>query len=102
MHGNIVLSVGSFHHSDNDPEIKDIIIHNKTVLDYLHKTKIAMSDMILIIDNEGYIGESTRNEIRYARLLNKPIYSYTKAIKRNSNLRYIDNDELFTEVIEPD
>lgn len=95
MHGNIVLSVGSFRHSDRDKEIADIIMSNKTTLDYLHKTKISMSDLVIIIDIDGYIGDSTKSEIEFARTLNKPIYSYTKMMKRNTNLRYFGDEELF-------
>jgi hypothetical protein len=95
MHGNIVLTVGSFHHSDNDPEIRDIIMKNKTTLDYLHKTKISMSNAVMIIDVNNYIGDSTREELEYARLLRLPIYSYTKAMEHNTNLRYLGISELY-------
>lgn len=73
----IVLSVGSFLHSDNDPEIKDFIIEHKEQLDHLHKKKIDMSDAIMVIDVNGYIGDSTRSEIAHALEKGKTIYSYT-------------------------
>jgi len=46
---------------------------NKELLDELHFRKIDMSDEIYVINYEGYIGESTRNEINYALSKNKPV-----------------------------
>jgi len=39
---------------------------NKDILDELHFRKIDLSDEIYVINCEGYIGESTSNEIAYA------------------------------------
>ncbi len=39
----------------------------------LHYKKIDMSDAIYVVNVGGYIGESTQNEIEYARSLNKEI-----------------------------
>ena len=39
----------------------------KNVLDYVHKRKIDASDAILVLNVFAYIGESTLNEIEYAR-----------------------------------
>lgn len=46
---------------------------NKKLLDELHFRKIDLSDEIYVINYEGYIGESTRNEINYAKSKNIPI-----------------------------
>lgn len=45
----------------------------KHILDELHKRKIDLADEVIIICPGGYIGESTRNEINYALIKNKPI-----------------------------
>ncbi|MGW7261143.1 hypothetical protein [Streptomyces sp. NPDC054834] len=45
----------------------------KCMLDTLHLRKIDMADDVLIVNPGGYIGESTRREIDYARSLGKPI-----------------------------
>ena len=48
--------------------------YNKEELDNLsnaHRKKIELSDEILVVDVNGYIGESTKNEIDYACKLNK-------------------------------
>lgn len=43
------------------------------VLNELHYRKIDISDAIYIVNVNGYIGESTRKEIEYARSLNKEV-----------------------------
>ena len=36
------------------------------MLDDIHKRKIDMADAIYVINKNGYIGESTKSEIKYA------------------------------------
>ena len=43
----------------------------------MHQDKIGMSDAILVVNVNGYLGESTRDEIEYAKLLGKEILYYT-------------------------
>ncbi|MFD5430422.1 hypothetical protein [Streptomyces sp. NPDC127084] len=45
----------------------------KQVLDDLHLRNIDLADYVLVVNPGGYIGESTRREIDYARSLGKPI-----------------------------
>jgi len=45
----------------------------KEALDDLHFRKIDMSDEVFVINKDGYIGESTRNEIEYAKNKGKKI-----------------------------
>ena len=75
LEGWIVLSVGTNTKSDaqltrenyfNDPSIK-------IRLDELHKRKIDLSDEVFVLNVGGYIGESTRSEIDYAKAIGKPI-----------------------------
>ena len=63
MAGKIVLSVGGFGHVD-DIEISE---SERKMLGLLHKHKIDMSDEILVLNVGGFIGESTKDEIEYAR-----------------------------------
>ena len=51
------------------------------MLDKIHKEKIKISDAILVINVNGYIGNSTNSEIEYAKSLNKEILYYTDLIK---------------------
>ncbi|WP_279328959.1 hypothetical protein [Streptomyces sp. OS603R] len=43
----------------------------KARLDELHRAKIRLADEVLVVG--GYIGDSTRAEIAYARSLGKPV-----------------------------
>ena len=68
--GNIVIRVGLFGHS-GDQEVWTE--GTKEMLDDMHKRKIDMADSIYVINVGGYIGESTRSEIEYARQNGKGI-----------------------------
>ncbi len=48
-----------------------------------HFKKIEISDAILVINKNNYIGKSTNLEIEYARKLEKEIIYYTDLIKEN-------------------
>ena len=45
----------------------------KAVLDALHLRKIDLADRVLVVNPGGYVGESTRREIDYARAAGKPV-----------------------------
>ena len=64
LEGNIVISVGLFGHSGDD---EVWTLGTKEMLDDMHKRKIDMADEIFVINVGGYIGESTRSEIEYAK-----------------------------------
>ena len=70
LKGYIVISVGLFGHSgDKEAWVEGI----KEMLGDMHKRKIDMADEILVINVGGYIGESTKNAIEYAKRLKKKI-----------------------------
>jgi hypothetical protein len=46
----------------------------KETLDLAHLAKIEESDAILVLNKDGYIGESTHREIKWAGLRHKRIY----------------------------
>ena len=68
--GNIVISVGLFGHSGDDEVWTP---GTKEMLDDMHKRKIDMADGIYVINVGGYIGQSTRSEIEYARSQGKTV-----------------------------
>ncbi len=68
LNGYIVLSVGFFGHIDGMP-----IEEEKQRVDELHLRKIDLADEVLILNVDGYIGESTRRELDYARTQGKPV-----------------------------
>ena len=70
LEGNIVISVGLFGHAGDDEVWKP---GTKEMLDDMHKRKIDMADEIYVINVGGYIGESTRSEIDYARRTGKTV-----------------------------
>ena len=77
LEGNIVISVGLFGHS-GDHEVwgnmdEGTLTATKEMLDDMHKRKIDMADEIFVINVGGYIGESTRSEIEYAKTTGKAI-----------------------------
>ena len=47
----------------------------------MHIEKIKMSDAILVVDVNGYIGSSTKNEIEFAKSLGKEIIYYSEIEK---------------------
>ena len=49
----------------------------KELLKKEHFKRIEMSDAILVLNIDNYIGESTKLEIDYAKKLNKEILYYT-------------------------
>ena len=48
-----------------------------------HFKRIELSDAILVINKNNYIGDSTKLEIEYAQKLGKEIMYYTDLIKEN-------------------
>ena len=77
LKGNIVISVGLFGHS-GDSEVwenmdEGTLTKTKEMLDDMQKRKIDMADEIFVINVGGYIGDSTKSEIEYAKLTNKKV-----------------------------
>ena len=59
------MSVGVMIHAGDEPIREDG--PEKRMLDDLHLRKIDLADEILVLNVGGYIGESTRREIEYAK-----------------------------------
>lgn len=55
----------------------DYTLEEALMIDKMHKEKIKLSDAILVVNVNGYIGSSTKSEIEYAKNLNKEIMYYT-------------------------
>lgn len=68
--GNIVLCPVFF--DDFQPDAG-----TKEMLDQLHRQRIDMADEVMIINMDGYIGQSTRSEIDYAIRTGKPVHYLT-------------------------
>lgn len=72
--GNIILSPDVYAHAEQLLLSREQI----TLLKRLHRKKIDMCNEILVINPGGYIGESTCDEIKYARHVGKIVRFYEK------------------------
>jgi hypothetical protein len=75
LEGKIVLSIGIAAPDSMvlaNPE-SEAGKRQKAMLDDLHKAKIDLSDEILVLNVGGYIGNSTRGEVRHAIKTGKPV-----------------------------
>ena len=70
LEGNCVLSIT---YPTKDKE--DYTEEELEILGKLHKQKIIMSDAIYVVNINGYLGESTKSEISYARSIGKEVLS---------------------------
>ena len=70
LEGNIVISVGAFGHCGDNEVWTD---GKKAMLDSMHLAKIDLADEIFVINVDNYIGDSTRNEIEYAKSKGKRV-----------------------------
>lgn len=70
LEGNIVISVGAFGHCGDNEVWTD---GTKAKLDRMHLAKIDLADEIFVINVDNYIGDSTRNEIEYAKSKGKRV-----------------------------
>lgn len=74
--GKIVLTIGCDMRSDAEifqTMSQEELLATKEALDLLHLDKVAMAHEVLILNVDGYIGESTARELEHARALGKKI-----------------------------
>jgi len=71
----IVLSVGVCKHTDAEGGHGGEMLGGATAerLDKLHLRKIDLSDWVLVLNVEGYYGQSTSREIEYAKSIGRPV-----------------------------
>lgn len=85
LKGSIVLTVGCSLQPDTElfksmtPEQLRL---TKAKLDVLHFHKIDLADEILVLNEDGYIGESTEREIIFAASLGKRIRYYNDGYEK--------------------
>ncbi len=84
LKGNIVLSLGLFAKSGDEDIFANMDAETfkktKEMLADMHKRRIDLSDEIFVINVGGYIGNSTKEEIEYAKKTNKKI-TYLEPVK---------------------
>ena len=76
LEGNCMLSPIYPTNPDKDAYTEDEAL----MLDKMHKEKIKISDAILVVDVDNYIGTSTKSEIEFAKSLGKEIIYYTDLV----------------------
>jgi hypothetical protein len=52
---------------------RDFTLEEEDLLDELHREKIQLADALYVVNVDGYIGNSTRSEIEFAKQLGKEI-----------------------------
>ena len=67
--GYIVLIPHCYFEDNDRPDLKDVLVG-------VHRDMISMSDEVLVINPGGYIGESTKEEIKWAEAQNKVVKYY--------------------------
>lgn len=76
LKGNCILTpIYPTRNSKNDYTKSEILMFDK-----MHKEKIKISDSILVMNVDNYIGTSTKSEIEFAKALGKEILYYTDLI----------------------
>ena len=76
LKGNCMLTPNELAKSNKE----DYTPEEALMIDKMHKEKIKISDAILVVNVDGYIGSSTKSEIEFAQKLNKEVIYYTDII----------------------
>lgn len=76
LKGNCMLTPNELTKSNKNAYTED----ESLMIDKMHKEKIKLSDAILVVNVDNYIGSSTKSEIEFAQKLNKEIIYYTDII----------------------
>lgn len=76
LEGNCVLLPIFPIHGDKDAYTEE----EMAVLGKMHFERIKISDAILVVNVDNYIGTSTQKEIEFAHSLNKEILYYTDLV----------------------
>lgn len=70
--GHVVYSLAVYPSDEGGKDWYNAL--EKQLLDIAHKKKIRNSDAVLLIAPGGYIGDSTKSELKYADAMNKPVF----------------------------
>lgn len=65
----------------DDPQHHDM--EAKERLDILHLRKIELSDLVIVVSRDGYIGDSTRREIDHCIRIGKPVLFIEESAREN-------------------
>lgn len=96
LQGNCMLSMIY----PTNPDISVYTDEERELFGKLHKERIRLSDAILVVNIDHYIGSSTKSEIAFAKELNKEIILYTDMIQRGFPNSVKDNKTTHFQSIE--
>lgn len=71
--GWIVLMPHCYYENNSRPDLKELLVE-------IHRDMMEMSDAILVVNKDGYIGKSTKEEIERAEALHKEIKYYSAPV----------------------
>lgn len=92
--GHTVYSLSFFGREAKDAgkdDKKIVTEEEKITLDLVHLDKILNSDAIVVIDQDEYVGFSTKREVRWSRMKGKQVYWITE-FSKNMNRSLAQND----------
>lgn len=75
LKGYLVFSPLVYNQSGDKPECGK---KAKEIIDIATKLKINHSDIVVVVDVDGYMGKSTKAQRDHAIFLNKPVLYYSK------------------------
>ena len=74
LKGYLIFTPSVYNQSGEVPECG---VDTKKILDTAPNIKICRSEIVVFFDKDGYIGSSTKKQIEWAELLNKPVLYYS-------------------------
>lgn len=74
LRGHIVLNLGCFEQTDGGNYNE----YQRRMFEKMHKARIDISTAIMVVNKDDYIGESTQQEIDYAKATHKDVYYWYK------------------------
>ena len=77
LKGNCMLTPNELAKSNKEDYTPEEVL----MIDKMHKEKIKLSDAILVVNVNNYIGSSTKSEIEFAKSLDKEVIYYTDMIE---------------------
>ena len=97
LDGYIVLSPAIFNHPERLTMTEDYI----NTYHMIHDQKVLMSDIVIIVSINGYIGEDTKREIEFAKANNKNIVYLNNIddIIKNTSKFYLDLKEISAKIM---
>ncbi|WP_211841606.1 hypothetical protein [Rudaeicoccus suwonensis] len=71
--GAVVLAPTAIAPAEEGTTAVVLTADERAALGKLHRRKIDLADRVLVVNPGGYVGESVRAEITYARQVGKPV-----------------------------